>query len=530
MKPQEVAGEPEAVPEIPVPSGEDALSPPASLSARQQFVQASALFLFDRTAAMHELGESGRDLLAQAAMLFDQSFPKGKKPVRAARKLVSDCLASVGLTEEHLRVLAAIKALQHKKIKRGDLEKFGLSPMQQREVLTLAALLIIAVGLDQSNTQSTTITQVEPVRGGLWMVVDGLEAAKDASAAHHGAQFWAKIGYPELRFMEMNQARAKVLPYPESRTTIGMNPDDSYAEAGRKVMLYHFAEMLRNEPGTRLGEDIEALHDMRVATRRLRAAFEVFAPAFDPEALKPHLRGLRNTGRTLGRVRDLDVMLDKAQVYRKSLAEPEQRSLDILLTDWNEQRDRDRAHLLAFLDSEEYQTFKRKFNVFVNTPGMGVLPFNRDEPVPDLVKEIAPVLVYTRLGHVRAYAPYLPGAPIERLHALRIEFKLFRYTVEFFREVFCGNVKEVIDLLKKVQDHLGDLNDADVVRIVLQEYLAKLRAQAAEGAETDLSGIDAYCTFRVNERDSLVASFSDVWAGFDRVAVRQMIAECVSIL
>jgi len=47
------------------------------------------------------------------------------------------------------------------------------------------------------------------------------------------------------------------------------------SEAGRKVLRTHFARMLANEAGTRLGEDIEELHDMRVATRRLRAVLFV---------------------------------------------------------------------------------------------------------------------------------------------------------------------------------------------------------------------------------------------------------------
>ncbi len=101
-------------------------------------------------------------------------------------------------------------------------------------------------------------------------------------------------------------------------------------------MTYHFAEMLRHEEGTRLGEDIEALHDMRVATRRLRAAFEVFGPAFDKQTLKVHLAGLRMTGRTLGAVRDMDVFMEKAQKYLQTLPEARQSGLDPLLEHWKE--------------------------------------------------------------------------------------------------------------------------------------------------------------------------------------------------
>ena len=92
-----------------------------------------------------------------------------------------------------------------------------------------------------------------------------------------------------------------------------MQPADTLAEAGRKIFRFQFSQVLDHEAGTRLGEDIEELHDIRVATRRLRAAFEVFEGVFKPKALKNSPEGLRSTGRTLGQVRDLDVFMEKAQ-------------------------------------------------------------------------------------------------------------------------------------------------------------------------------------------------------------------------
>jgi hypothetical protein len=67
---------------------------------------------------------------------------------------------------------------------------------------------------------------------------------------------------------------------PAFLTEPGVLADDVLSEAGRKVLAYHFNQMLLHEEGTRLGVDIEELHDMRVATRRMRAAFEVFADAY----------------------------------------------------------------------------------------------------------------------------------------------------------------------------------------------------------------------------------------------------------
>ena len=64
--------------------------------------------------------------------------------------------------------------------------------------------------------------------------------------------------------------------------TPGVLADDSIAEAGRKVLRFHFARMLLREPGPRLGGDAEELHGMRVATRRQRAAWRIFGDGFRP--------------------------------------------------------------------------------------------------------------------------------------------------------------------------------------------------------------------------------------------------------
>ena len=91
--------------------------------------------------------------------------------------------------------------------------------------------------------------------------------------------------------------------------------------------------------------------------------------------------------------------------------------------------------MTAYLDSKAYARFKRDFNVFLNTPFAGAKQVGGSEPEPQLVRQIAPVLIYTRLASVRAFETHLEDAPIERLHMLRIEFKKLRYTVEYFQEV-----------------------------------------------------------------------------------------------
>lgn len=321
------------------------------------------------------------------------------------------------------------------------------------------------------------------------------------------------------------------LPLPVRRDKTGLLAGDRMAEAGRKVLLFQFAEMLAHEEGTRQGEDIEELHDMRVATRRMRAAFEIFSPFYEPRAIKKNLKGLRATGRALGRVRDLDVFMEKAQMYLETLPETDRQGLEPLLHAWADERDKDRQEMLTYLDSPGYAEFKQRFNRFLQTPGAGALP--ADPVTPDHVREVVPVLIYTRLAAVRAYEPVLPNARIEQLHALRIEFKKLRYALEFFREVLGSSAKDVINDIKKMQDHLGDLNDADVATAILRQVLDGWDARQAErplAERQNPEAIVAYLAYRHAERHHLMVSFSESWDYFMRPEFRAALAEAVAVL
>ena len=521
-----------------------------------EYVRDLALSLFDQTQGIHHLGDSRRRVLKEAALLLDFEPPvKGKRSIQTIRNWIRTQSLEEFSPEEQT-ALAAVITFQAGKIRQQTISRLDLSPAWQQDVLALTALLRIASGLDHSRGRQTRIRQVEPGPGGLWVVVEGAMAIHDAEAAgmdtsdlvaakavgsdvavaQRSAQLWEKIGFPHIRVFEVSTAekeRSKYPALPAPFQSPGVQPGDSMAEAGRKVMLYHFAEMLRHEEATMLGEDIEALHDMRVATRRMRAAFEVFSEAFEPAILKPHLKGLRVTGRALGQVRDLDVFMEKAQHYLDAQPEADRSGLDPLLLAWGEQRENARTEMLAHLGGENYRIFKQEFNLFLQTPGAGARPISQDQPVPTIVRDVAPALIYTRLASVRAFDKILQTARIEQLHALRIEFKKLRYTVEFFREVLGEQAKAVIDDLKKLQDHLGDLNDAEVATLILREFLDNWDARQAErllDERQNPEAIFAYLTARHAERYRLIVTFGELWVFFNRDEFRRNLALAVSVL
>ncbi|WP_269848585.1 CHAD domain-containing protein [Methanosarcina horonobensis] len=140
-----------------------------------------------------------------------------------------------------------------------------------------------------------------------------------------------------------------------------VSPEDSMAFVAHRIFAYQFSQMLAHEKGTRKGEDIEELHDMRVAVRRMRAAAIVFGEYLESEKVEPHLKGLRRTLGALGGVRDLDVFREKAEAYLKNLPPGHEHDLDPLFLTLEEEREKAREDMLDYLDSEKYSRFKKRF-------------------------------------------------------------------------------------------------------------------------------------------------------------------------
>ena len=386
------------------------------------------------------------------------------------------------------------------------------------------------VGLSRSRTRfwrrqftqkgMTLFTPAQPI-------TSQAEARLTEAAPSSGAAITSKM------ILDVNQLTSSELEVLAGLKSPGLAPNDSLAEAGRKIFRYHFYQMLLHEEGTRSGENIEDLHDMRVATRRLRAAFDVFSEGFQIKATKPLLKGMRKTGQALGNVRDTDVFIEKAQIYIQNQLGGREEELQALTTAWRLQRDQNRMKMISYLNSENYHIFKQRFCSFVSTVGAGTR--QKEEGMMDhgQVRNVAPVIIYNRLAAVREFESVIENASIQQLHALRIEFKKFRYALEFFREVLGKEINEVIGELKEIQDHLGNLNDAQVATQILRDFLNQWDINQDGLPANERRSPDpliAYLSSKYRERQELLEGFRPVWDRFNRAELRQMVALSVGIL
>ena len=220
------------------------------------------------------------------------------------------------------------------------------------------------------------------------------------------------------------------------------------------VVREQFALLRSHEAGTRAGQDPEELHDMRVATRRLRAALRCFQNVLPPAAaqLNDELGWLASG---LAAVRDLDVQLIRLEDLATSVSEPEQASLGAVRDVLNVDRDHARAALIKLLDSERYAAMLRlAFELLGEVVG--------DREDPTVAKAAGEVLTRPFESFRKAGNRLHRDSPAAEFHALRKRAKRLRYTLEFVANQDSPQARRFLRRLVVLQDILGEHQDAEV--------------------------------------------------------------------
>lgn len=256
-----------------------------------------------------------------------------------------------------------------------------------------------------------------------------------------------------------NQAPAEtpeeeVDPLPAGLPLSQPDPGPTAAEHALAVLRIPFHSFWQIEPAVRRGIDPEAVHDMRVAARRMRAGmslFRGFLPA-EAQAIRDELRWIASS---LGAVRDLDVQIEQIRAWSgKRLSDgPDAASSVLSLLDLR--REEARGSLLAALDSDRYRALMADMTSLLDARPDA--EGTQDAPL----RQIAPDLVRRRMRSVRKAAGRVSRSERpEDYHELRIRCKRLRYTLEFLSTLYGRPAERMIRVLVRIQDILGEHQDA----------------------------------------------------------------------
>lgn len=251
-------------------------------------------------------------------------------------------------------------------------------------------------------------------------------------------------------------------PIPAPRRP-GLIPTD-IADTIGPVLGKAIADIKAHEDGSRRGGDIEDVHKMRVATRRVRAYLKAARPALDRVATDRLRADVRELAGTLGVIRDNDVMIHRLHIEAGLLGDPDTGALEHLITRLDTERIAGRDQLISELDDPSYQDLLAELEAAAQQPPVA-------DPWADLRELAADEWWVLDKAHRKLHRKFGKNPPNDELHELRIYGKRARYAAELLNDK--SSVSEFLVALAAFQEVLGDHQDACVLEDKLRELVAE---------------------------------------------------------
>jgi CHAD domain-containing protein len=289
--------------------------------------------------------------------------------------------------------------------------------------------------------------------------------------------------------------------------------------------------------GVKEAQDIEYIHRMRVASRRLRAALPLFRTCFPDKQYLKWMQEITRITRALGDARDADVQIDflikslkkiqKDPGLQKKSTPADQPSMEpairFLLLALQKKRNVLQKRVLSAISGLEKSHLTDEIQSVFTTMGMNIKATRKKPPLHG-IPPVAALRIRKRLSTLLSYDPWVlhPEAVAEH-HATRIAAKKLRYTMEIYGSIYRNNLKKPLARVKKLQEILGDIHDCDVWIDHITTLLLRERTLLRSGKgtkrpdTTTLSSLKVLLRDRDTERKRRYRQFVRYWQVLARV-------------
>lgn len=293
--------------------------------------------------------------------------------------------------------------------------------------------------------------------------------------------------------------------------------------AGRAFTLICRAclrHLVVNEPAT-IRRDGQALHQMRIAVRKLRAAISLFSDFVSDYRVGTIKTELRWFARELGPARELDVFLSEVLGPLKSQHKNDPGFISI-------SRMFARRRLQGYRRAQDaVQSARFRALVLDTAEWVEAGPWSTSEDPLVRIRREMPIKIYAaeqlslRRKKIRRRGAKISRLSPEQLHGLRIQVKKARYAVEFFSSVYGGNKsakrrKKVVSTLRQLQDCLGRLNDIMTSKVLCAEIMANPgRGSTAEQSRHRAFAAGLVTGNQQAQFDKFLDGAREAYSGFD---------------
>lgn len=452
--------------------------------AHADHVTQLVFWLFDALSAHLGLEPSAWPILRSAAALHDIGYAADpERHAETGAAIVRDCgLPAAGaafrddvawLIRLHCGSWATLKP-----------EAAAIAAPARRRLLTLAALLRIADGLDHGHMQDCAVAGVDYGHRDICVRLTAGWYAANVDCARAKADLWRELVGIPVRF-ECDTTPDRGLLF------AGLFSEaPSVLDAARCLLNSQFRIIVDNRIGVERGSDPEHLHDMRVAVRRFRAALRLFRPHLAETSAEQLGRRFATFQKRLGPARDMDVWMAFLQHPKRLRHWQEDPDWPPFLAAQRQQRRQALAELQGLLRARAYRELMHDTRCF--------LRIELAAAARDCLSETAATHVAAKLGktlrRVRKRGRGLSRASAEDMHAFRRLCRRERYWAEFGAPLLGPDVQDLAVRMKNLADILGDIHDMDLYReracgasvpapAALAALLERFRSKAVAGFE-----------------------------------------------
>jgi CHAD domain-containing protein len=417
-------------------------------TAHSYQVASLALRLFDATHALCGIPASERTVLEAACLLHDVGFSLDPRRHAEAGAGVVRREPPADLSEAQIDAVAALVRLHA-----GDPRSPAARRLLQRQpdpgrIRYAAALLRVADALDGCHLQDAVITSVRATKRRIRVGVRCAHFPLNVESARQAAGLWREAFPVDLDFRLVKGGAHPPL----------VGPAVPLTEAVRRLLYLHFRTLLLNVEGSLGGETDEALHDLRIAIRRMRTVLKAFRGPLAGTSAARIERDLQELNRILGVARDLDVWIGFFSGETVARQFTGHRLWAGFVAHQLELRRLQQATVRRHLRGSRFTALRVRIARFLRLELARVAAAGHEPAVAGPARRAVRKSLRRalQLGHLRR------SRSPEKLHRLRIALRRVRYLGGFFGPALGRPVRRLTRRAHALERLLGEMRDADL--------------------------------------------------------------------
>jgi len=415
-----------------------------------------AVKLFDATSAFFGIPAEDRVRLEAACLLHDVAYGVNPRRHAALGGEIVRRRGVEGFAPADARWIASLIRLHSASLTFAEARFRAARLPDARRALYAAALLRIADALDASHLQDASVVSVRAMKTRIRVGVRSAQFPRNVEFGRRQSAFW-RDAFPvdvELRLL----VGGPQIPL--------LTPSVSFHEGVRRLLFLHYRTVLANVNGALAGTNDEALHDLRIGLRRMRAVLRAFRRPLARTSAERIDRDLQQLNRVLGLARDLDVWIGFFSTESVSAQFTRHRLWPKFVAHQIELRRLQQATVRRQIHGARFAALQSRIERFLRVELPAAAVGAPPAPLAGLARRALSKSLRRalELGHLRQ------SRSPEKLHRLRIALRRLRYLGSFFGPVLGRPVHKLSRRTHALERVLGQMRDADLaLSRILQE-------------------------------------------------------------